>query len=220
MPFFFKIRCNSFNVFSKRAFDLVFSSLVIVFILSWMIPLFGLFIKISSKGPVLFVQKREGFKGNFFDCFKFRSMVLNSVSDTKMADDDDNRLTKFGKFLRLSTLDEMPQFINVFLGDMSIVGPRPQVYYYTDKYVGEQILILSVKPGITDLASLYFSDMDKILGDGDVDSKYEIEVEPIKNKLRLKYVKQRSLLLDIRIMIETAFTVFDIKNVTGLDIAE
>jgi lipopolysaccharide/colanic/teichoic acid biosynthesis glycosyltransferase len=133
---------------------------------------------------------------------------------------NDSRFTSVGRKLRRYKLDELPQFINVIQGDMSIVGPRPQVYYYTDKYVGEQILILSVKPGITDLASLYFSDMDKILGDGDVDSKYEIEVEPIKNKLRLKYVKQRSLLLDIRIMIETAFTVFDIKNVTGLDIAE
>ena len=88
---------NSFNVLSKRVFDVVFSSLVIVFILSWMIPLFGLFIKFNSKGPVLFVQKREGFKGNIFNCFKFRTMVLNSVSDTKMADDNDNRLTKFGK---------------------------------------------------------------------------------------------------------------------------
>ena len=91
---------NSFNVLSKRVFDVVFSSLVIVFILSWMIPLFGLFIKFSSKGPVLFVQKREGFKGNIFNCFKFRSMVLNSVSDTKMADDNDNRLTKFGRVFK------------------------------------------------------------------------------------------------------------------------
>ena len=106
---------NSFNIFSKRVFDVVFSSLVIVFILSWMIPLFGLFIKFNSKGPVLFVQKRDGFKGITFNCFKFRTMVINKMSDIKMADDNDNRLTKFGRFLRLSTLDEMPQFINVFL---------------------------------------------------------------------------------------------------------
>ena len=126
---------NSFNVLSKRVFDVVFSSLVIVFILSWMIPLFGLFIKFNSKGPVLFVQKREGFKGNIFNCLKFRTMVLNSISDTKMADDNDSRLTKFGRFLRLSTLDEMPQFINVFLGDMSIVGPRPHPVNLNKQYI-------------------------------------------------------------------------------------
>ena len=79
----------------------------------------------SSKGPVFFIQKREGYRGKIFECIKFRTMVPNSISDIKMADDNDERLTKFGKFLRLSTIDEMPQFINVFFGDMSVVGPRP-----------------------------------------------------------------------------------------------
>ena len=187
---------NSFNVFSKRVFDLVFSSLVIVFILSWMIPLFGLFIKISSKGPVLFVQKREGFKANYFDCFKFRSMIVNSVSDTKMADDNDNRLTKFGKFLRLSTLDEMPQFINVFLGDMSIVGPRPHPVSLNKKYNKDIINFNKrhrFKPGVTGLAqSKGYS--------GFIKSNQDM-IERVK--MDIFYYKNWSLLLDFKIVLKT-----------------
>ena len=192
---------NSFNVLSKRVFDVVFSSLVIVFILSWMIPLFGLFIKFNSKGPVLFVQKREGFKGNIFNCFKFRSMVLNSVSDTKMADDNDNRLTKFGKFLRLSTLDEMPQFINVFLGDMSVVGPRPHPSNLNKKY---RVKVLNFekrhrfKPGITGLAqSLGHS--------GFISSFHDMNH---RVKMDVFYFKNWSIYLDLKIVFKTITILF------------
>ena len=187
---------NSFNVLSKRVFDVVFSSLVIVFILSWMIPLFGLFIKFNSKGPVLFVQKREGFKGNIFNCFKFRSMVLNSVSDTKMADDNDNRLTKFGRFLRLSTLDEMPQFINVFLGDMSIVGPRPHPVSLNKQYIKDIINLNKrhrFKPGITGLSqALGYS--------GFIKSTQDMSD---RVKMDIFYFKNWSLLLDFKIIFKT-----------------
>ena len=187
---------NSFNVLSKRVFDVVFSSLVIVFILSWMIPLFGLFIKFNSKGPVLFVQKREGFKGNVFNCFKFRSMVLNSVSDTKMADDNDNRLTKFGRFLRLSTLDEMPQFINVFLGDMSIVGPRPHPVNLNKQYIKDIINLNKrhrFKPGITGLSqALGYS--------GFIKSTQDMSD---RVKMDIFYFKNWSLLLDFKIIFKT-----------------
>jgi len=187
---------NSFNVLSKRVFDVVFSSLVIVFILSWMIPLFGLFIKFNSKGPVLFVQKREGFKGNVFNCFKFRSMVLNSVSDTKMADDNDSRLTKFGRFLRLSTLDEMPQFINVFLGDMSIVGPRPHPINLNKQYIKDIINLNKrhrFKPGITGLSqALGYS--------GFIKSTQDMSD---RVKMDIFYFKNWSLLLDFKIIFKT-----------------
>ena len=187
---------NSFNVLSKRVFDVVFSSLVIVFILSWMIPLFGLFIKFNSKGPVLFVQKREGFKGNIFNCFKFRSMVLNSVSDTKMADDNDSRLTKFGRFLRLSTLDEMPQFINVFLGDMSIVGPRPHPVNLNKQYIKDVSNLNKrhrFKPGITGLSqSLGYS--------GFIKSTQDMSD---RVKMDIFYFKNWSLLLDFKIIFKT-----------------
>ena len=187
---------NSFNIFSKRIFDIVFSSLVIVFILSWMIPLFGLFIKFNSKGPVLFLQKRDGFKGITFNCFKFRTMVINKMSDIKMADDNDNRLTKFGKFLRLSTLDEMPQFINVFLGDMSIVGPRPHPVSLNKQYIKDVSNLNKrhrFKPGITGLSqSLGYS--------GFIKSTQDMSD---RVKMDIFYFKNWSLLLDFKIIFKT-----------------
>ena len=193
---------NSFNVLSKRVFDVVFSSLVIVFILSWMIPLFGLFIKFSSKGPILFVQKRDGFKGITFNCFKFRTMVINKMSDIKMADDNDNRLTKFGKFLRLSTLDEMPQFINVFLGDMSIVGPRPHPVSLNIKYSNDIVNFNKrhrFKPGITGLSqSLGYS--------GFIKSTKDMRD---RVKMDIFYFKNWSLLLDFKIIFRTTGILFN-----------
>ncbi|MDC6480813.1 exopolysaccharide biosynthesis polyprenyl glycosylphosphotransferase [Flavobacteriaceae bacterium] len=188
---------NSFNVLSKRVFDVVFSSLVIIFILSWMIPLFGLFIKFSSKGPVLFVQKRDGFKGITFNCFKFRTMVVNKISDVKMADDNDTRLTKIGRFLRLSTLDEMPQFINVLLGDMSIVGPRPHPVNLNKQYSNDIINFNKrhrFKPGITGLSqSLGYSGFIK-------------STQDMCNRVKMDifYYKNWSLLLDFKIIFKTA----------------
>jgi len=188
---------NSFNVFSKRVFDVVFSSLVILFILSWMIPLVGLFIKFSSKGPVLFVQKRDGYKGITFNCFKFRTMVVNKISDVKMADDNDTRLTKIGRFLRLSTLDEMPQFINVLLGDMSIVGPRPHPVNLNKQYSNDIINFNKrhrFKPGITGLSqSLGYSGFIK-------------STQDMSNRVKMDifYYKNWSLLLDFKIIFKTA----------------
>ena len=189
---------NSFNVFCKRAFDIVFSSLVIVFILSWVFPLFGIIIKMISKGPVLFIQKREGFKGSVFNCFKFRTMVLNSQADTKWADDNDARLTSFGKFLRMSSLDELPQFINVFAGDMSVIGPRPHALNLNKEY---SKLVLDFnkrhkfKPGITGLAQSmgyngFISDIH--------DMKSRV-------KLDLFYFKNWSLFLDFKITLITFY---------------
>ena len=131
---------------------------------------------------------------------------------------NDFRLTKVGRFLRKYKFDELPQFINVIKGEMSLVGPRPQVTYYTNMYKDEMKSILSVKPGLTDLASLYFLDMDEVLGSENVDERYANEIEPIKNLLRLKYVKEQNFLLDIRILIETVFSILGIKNITRLDI--
>jgi putative colanic acid biosynthesis UDP-glucose lipid carrier transferase len=166
-----------------------------------MIPLFGIIIKITSKGPALFIQKREGFKGKVFNCIKFRSMVVNRLSDTKMADDDDKRLTKFGHFLRLSTLDEMPQFINVFLGDMSVVGPRPHPLNLNKDY-REKILNFQkrhrFKPGITGLAqSMGYS--------GFITSIYDM-----KNRVKMDvfYFKNWSFILDLKIVFRTTLILF------------
>ena len=193
---------NLLNVFTKRLFDIVFSFFVIVFILSWMIPLFGLIIKLSSRGPVLFSQKREGYMGNFFNCLKFRTMILNLESDTKMADDNDKRLTKFGKFLRLSTLDEMPQFINVFLGNMSIVGPRPHPLSLNKEFESRVAGFKKrhrFKPGITGLAqSKGYS--------GFINSSQDMSD---RVKMDIFYYKNWSLFLDFKIVFKTAGILFN-----------
>ena len=213
----YQIQKNNFELM-KRIFDVIFSfsALIILF------PLFiviSIAIKTTSPGFVFYKGTRAGKNNIDFEIYKFRSMVHNAENiggfSTSM---NDFRLTKIGRFLRRYKLDELPQFINVLRGNMSLVGPRPQVPYYTNKYKGKFKLIMTVSPGITDLASLYFSDMDKILGDGIVDKKYESEIEPVKNLLRLRYVNEHSFMLDLRILVETAFSVIGIKNITRLNI--
>ena len=189
---------------SKRLIDL-FGSIVGLIIFLPLIILIGILIKMDSpSGPVIYKGVRAAqFKGTF-NLYKFRTMVPHAESlgghSTAL---DDKRLTLLGKFIRGFKLDELPQFLNVFMGDMSLVGPRPQVTYYTNLYKGDLLDILSVKPGITDLASLSFINMDKTLGSKDVDSRYEKEIEPIKNQLRLKYVRKKSLGLDLTILFLT-----------------
>jgi putative colanic acid biosysnthesis UDP-glucose lipid carrier transferase len=141
----------------KRAFDIIFSSLVIIFLLSWLVPLLALLIKLDSKGPIFFVQKRVGFLGRTFLCFKFRTMVVNSACDNQQALSDDPRITRLGKFLRISSLDELPQFINVLMGDMSVVGPRPHMHKDNEdfgKIVNNYRLRHYAKPGITGMAQV------------------------------------------------------------------
>ena len=206
--------------FFKRVTDIAISSAAI-FILSPLMLVIALLIKIGSKGPVFYRGERASQGGGSFKILKFRSMVVDAEHKGGFSTAiNDPRLTSIGRFLRKYKLDELPQFFNVLFGSMSLVGPRPQVIYYTNRYVGEELLILSVKPGITDLASLYFVDMDAVLGSGDVDARYQTEVEPIKNQLRIQYVKRQSYLLDVRILIETAFRLFGVENATGLNVSE
>jgi lipopolysaccharide/colanic/teichoic acid biosynthesis glycosyltransferase len=121
---------------------------------------------------------------------------------------NDPRFTSIGRLLRKYKLDELPQLINILKGEMSIVGPRPQVEKYTKLYTGENTAILSVRPGLTDYASIHFMDMDATLGNEDVDRKYLEEVEPYKNQLRVKYVKEQSFRTDMEILIRTVFKLF------------
>jgi putative colanic acid biosysnthesis UDP-glucose lipid carrier transferase len=195
---------NFFNVIIKRVFDIVFSFLVTLLILSWMIPIFGLIIKLNSKGPIFFLQRREGHKGISFKCIKFRTMVVNSQSDTKWADDDDKRLTRFGKFLRLSTLDEMPQFLNVLFGDMSVVGPRPHPVNLNKEYNREINGFNKrhrFKPGITGLA--------QSKGYSGFISSFTDMRERVK--MDIFYFRNWNIVLDLKIIIVTALNLF--KNV-------
>ena len=148
---------NIFNAVLKRAFDIVFSGFIIIFFLSWMYPLFALIIKLQSRGPVIYKQLREGKDGVHFMCFKFRSMELNDESDYSWAIVNDPRVTKFGMFIRKTSLDEFPQFFNVFLGNMSIVGPRPHPIQLNDLFrnrVEKFSLRHQTKPGITGLSQM------------------------------------------------------------------
>ena len=145
------------NRFKKRAFDLLFSTLVIVFLLSWLYPIIALIIKYQSKGPVLFKQLRSGRNDEPFWCLKFRSMRMNNDSNKKQATKDDDRVTPIGKFLRKTSLDELPQFFNVFWGSMSVVGPRPHMLSHTEEYkalITQFMVRHFTKPGITGWAQV------------------------------------------------------------------
>lgn len=205
--------------FAKRVTDLGLSAAAVL-VLGPVMLLIALLIKAGSPGTVFYRGERAGKNGRVFRILKFRSMVVDAERKGGFSTAiDDPRLTGTGRFIRKYKLDELPQFFNVIVGDMSLVGPRPQVLFYTDKYTGDERSILSVKPGITDLASLYFSDMDSVLGSGDVDARYLAEVEPVKNRLRLRYVREQSYLLDMRILVETAFKLIGFANVTGLNVS-
>ena len=185
-----------YNNLFKRLFDIVISFFVIFFILPWMIPLFGIIIKLQSKGPILFTQSRHGMGETTFRCYKFRSMVINDDYDRVFADNNDKRLTSFGKFLRISALDEMPQFINVFLGDMSIIGPRPHPILLNNKY-SDKIQKFDkrhqFKPGITGLAQIS-GFRGKIKNHHDMASRV---------KLDRYYFKNWSIFLDLKIFFQT-----------------
>lgn len=141
----------------KRAFDVIFSSAVILFIFTWLVPILSIIIKLNSKGPVFFVQQRTGINNKTFNCIKFRTMKVNNEANTKQAVKNDNRITSIGNFLRKYNIDELPQFFNVLMGNMSVVGPRPHMLKHTEQY---SALIESykvrhfVKPGITGWAQV------------------------------------------------------------------
>jgi putative colanic acid biosynthesis UDP-glucose lipid carrier transferase len=145
------------NSVKKRFFDIVFSLLVIVFLLSWLVPILALLIKLNSKGPVFFVQMRSGKDNKQFRCFKFRSLSVNGDAHTRQVTKNDTRITPLGKFLRKSNLDELPQFFNVLMGDMSVVGPRPHMLLHTEtfsKLMEEYMIRHFVKPGVTGWAQV------------------------------------------------------------------
>lgn len=192
---------KTYNKFLKRVFDIMFSTFVIIFILTWLVPLIAIFIKMESKGPIFFKQVRTGLNDEEFACYKFRSMYVNEESDKKQATKNDSRVTKVGTFLRKSSLDEFPQFLNVFMGDMSIVGPRPHMVVHTKLYskrVNKFMLRHLVKPGITGMAQTH---------------GYRGEIETNRDivnrfKYDLFYLENWSIFLDLKIIYLTVYNVF------------
>ena len=192
----------------KRLIDVAGASLGLLLSLPFF-AVIGAAIRLTSAGPVFYRGVRTGLNGKPFRIYKFRTMVSDAerVGGPSTALNDP-RITPIGSFLRKFKLDEIPQFINVLMGEMSLVGPRPQVERYTKLYKGEEAIILSVRPGMTDYASIHFIDMDSTLGDGDVDRKYLDEVEPHKNRLRIQYVKEQSISTDMKILLKTLSKIF------------
>lgn len=187
---------DSVNTVIKRSFDIFFSSLIIIFILSWLTPIIAILIKLESKGPVFFKQSRNGFNYKEFDCYKFRSMFPNTDAHLYQATRDDQRITKVGKLMRKTSIDELPQFFNVLFGDMSVVGPRPHMVSHTDMYakrIDKFMVRHFVKPGITGLAQI---------------SGFRGEIETDKDiigrvKYDIFYIENWSLILDLRIIVRT-----------------
>ena len=187
---------NDLNTILKRTFDIVFSLVVIVFLLSWITPIIALIIKIESRGPVFFKQTRNGIKFREFTCYKFRSMIENNDADIQQATKNDKRVTKIGKILRKTSLDELPQFFNVLIGNMSVVGPRPHMIKENERYsksVDKFMVRHFVKPGITGLAQV-----KGFRGEVETD-------EDIINRVKydIYYLENWSLILDLNIVFLT-----------------
>ena len=190
----------------KRAFDLLLSiALAIVLLPLGLLVAFA--VRLNSPGPALFRQQRVGKNGQLFRLYKFRSMRIGDSGITVTAEGD-SRITSLGRFLRHLKIDELPQLINVIKGDMSLVGPRPEVPEYVERYTPEQREVLTIRPGITGPAQLEFRDEEKLLaGRPDVKSFYLSEVMPRKLEIDRQYVRERSLILDIKILLRTAAAV-------------
>jgi lipopolysaccharide/colanic/teichoic acid biosynthesis glycosyltransferase len=192
---------------AKRLFDLAVAIPSLI-LLSPLLLAIAAVVKFDSPGPVLYRGVRTGLNGRPFRILKFRTMRPDAerVGGGSTAKDD-HRVTRSGRLLRRFKLDELPQLVNVILGEMSLVGPRPELPQYTQEYAGDERLILTVRPGITDYASLEFSQLGDVLGNDDPDGVYETRVKPVKNALRVKYVRERSFLEDVRILVRTFLTV-------------
>lgn len=188
----------------KRAFDLLGSMLGLL-VLSPVLFFIALLIKVGSKGPVWYRGLRVGRSGVPFRIFKFRTMVANADKiGASSTPDNDPRITRVGRFLRKYKLDELPQLINVLVGEMSLVGPRPQVPWAVELYRDEEKALLTVRPGITDYASIRFSNEADILrGSLDPDKDYLEKIAPEKIRLGLEYVRNRNLWVDMRIISAT-----------------
>ena len=192
---------SMYNRCLKRAFDLLFSSVVLLTIYPILYVILGVLIKLSSPGPILFRQKRTGLYGRDFECFKFRTMRVNAEADTLQAVKDDPRKTRIGNFLRKSNLDEFPQFVNVFLGDMSVVGPRPHMLKHTEQYsalIDKYMVRHLVKPGVTGWAQV---------------TGYRGETKTLEQmegrvKRDVWYIENWTFFLDLKIIIVTVLNMF------------
>ncbi len=190
------------NQFLKRGFDILFSLAIIVFVLSWLMPIIAILIKLSSKGPIFFIQERSGIRNKSFKCFKFRSMRLEKNAEFKQATKNDSRITKIGAFIRKTSLDELPQFFNVLLGNMSIVGPRPHPLKLTEEYsqkVDRYMVRHLVKPGITGLS--------QVMGYRG-ETQHDLYLMKMRVRMDRFYIDNWSFYLDLKVVWATILLMF------------
>jgi lipopolysaccharide/colanic/teichoic acid biosynthesis glycosyltransferase len=193
---------------TKRIFDIVSSFFFLVLIFPLFI-LVSILIKIDSKGPIFFKQIRVGKNNKDFLLLKFRTMRVDQKNSSLITVGNDSRITNVGNFLRKYKLDELPQLINILKGEMSVVGPRPEVRKYVDLYSNSQLAILNVKPGLTDPSSIKFSNESELLGTAENPEKYYIEtLMPLKIVISLNYIRTQSFVGDLRIIFQTFSKIF------------
>ena len=192
----------------KRIFDVIASGLGLI-VLSPLFIILAIWIKLDSKGPVFYRQVRVGYKNKDFRIFKFRSMRVGADKGSLVTiGGHDPRVTRSGYFIRKFKFDELPQLINVFLGDMSLVGPRPEVRHYVDYWTPEQMHVLDVRPGITDPASIKFRNENELMEKAEDPEKYYIEViMQEKIKLYLEYVEKHSFFYDLGLIFKTFWVI-------------
>ena len=188
----------------KRLSDIVFSSFGLLILSPLLLGLAAL-IKLDSRGPVFYRGARVGLFGKSFRIFKFRTMIENAeLIGTSSTPEDDPRVTRFGRILRKYKLDELPQLLNVLVGQMSLVGPRPQVLWAVERYTPDEKALLSVRPGITDYASIRFREEGEILrGSTNPDKDYFEKIHSEKMRLGLEYIRKKSFCLDLQILMKT-----------------
>ena len=193
----------------KRLFDIIFSLAGIVFLFPVLI-IVSILIKIDSSGPVFFLQKRVGLNGDIFKIIKFRTMRVNHNNSLTITLENDVRITRIGKLLRKYKIDEIPELINVLIGDMSFVGPRPDVPGYADLLKGNNRNILKLRPGITSRASIKYANEEQLLLDQQDPIAYNNDVIfPDKVKMNLNYYKNNNIWIDIKIIFATLYTLFE-----------
>lgn len=194
---------------SKRILDGIVS-VIGLGVLAPFFLLIGLLIKLTSQGPIFYLQQRVGKGGKLFKLFKFRTMRVDADKHTAITvGARDPRITTVGYYLRKYKIDELPQLINVLIGNMSLVGPRPELKKFVDLYNAEQVKVISVKPGITDYASIEFRNENELLeGKPDPVQFYIEQIMPVKLKLNLKYIHEQSFGLDVKIIFQTVISIF------------
>jgi len=203
-----------YSHYVKRVLDFVLALVMIIPCMIFMIPI-AIAVKATSEGPVFYTALRGGYHNRPFNILKFRTMVVGADKYSSTTALNDPRVTRVGRMLRHSKLDELPQLFNILKGDMSFIGPRPELLRYTTQYTEEQQCILWVRPGITDPSSIKLISLDELVGHDDPEGNYETRILGEKNRMRVEYAQNQSFGLDMRVFFDTLKTVLQ-KNLRSV----